>query len=87
MKHQKYLFKNGENFYFRRRIPGLSTILSPVFLSLGTKSEFFAHTWLLKLTMEFDDMLDVFLFAVDELPENLIDHANKPIKRRATRRF
>lgn len=72
MSHPKYLFKKGENFYFRRRIPGLSTILSPVFLSLGTKSEFFAHTSLSKLTMEFDDMLEAFLFAVDELPEDLI---------------
>lgn len=72
MSHPKYLFKKGENFYFRRRIPGLSTILSPVFLSLGTKSEFFAHTCLSKLTMEFDDMLEAFIFAVDELPEDLI---------------
>lgn len=72
MSHPKYLFKKAENFYFRRRIPGLSTILSPVFLSLGTKSEFFAHTCLSKLTMEFDDMLEAFLFAVDELPEDLI---------------
>lgn len=72
MGHQKYLFKKGENFYFRRRIPGLSTITSPVFLSLGTKSEFFAHTYLSKLTMEFDDMLEAFVFAVDELPEDLI---------------
>jgi len=72
MSHPKYLFKKGENFYFRRRIPGLSTIRSPVFLSLGTKSEFFAHTCLSKLTTEFDDMLEAFVFAVDELPENLI---------------
>jgi hypothetical protein len=72
MGHQKYLFKRSGNFYFRRRIPGLSTILSPVFVSLGTKNESFAFTWLLKLTMEFDDMLDAFLFAVDELPEYLI---------------
>ncbi|KIN61220.1 hypothetical protein Z945_2210 [Sulfitobacter noctilucae] len=72
MVHPKYLFKKGENFYFRRRIPGLSKILSPVFLSLVTKSEFFAHTCLSKLTTEFDDMLEAFVFALDELPKGLI---------------
>ena len=72
MGHQKHLFKKGENFYFRRRIPGLSTTFAPVLVSMGTKSENFAHTWLLKLTMEFEDMLDTFLYVPDELPENLI---------------
>ena len=72
MGHQKYLFEKDGIFYFRRRIPGFSTVISPLLLSLGTKSEAFARTWLLKLTMEFDDMLDTFLYALDELPENLI---------------
>ncbi|WP_296427598.1 hypothetical protein, partial [Yoonia sp.] len=72
MRHQKYLFEKDGIFYFRRRIPGFSTVISPLLLSLGTKSEAFARTWLLKLTMEFDDMLDTFLYALDELPENLI---------------
>ena len=72
MKNQKYLVQKGGNYYFRRRIPGFSTGTSPLFLSLGTKSEFFAHTWLVTLTMEIDDMLDSFLFVTDELPEKLI---------------
>lgn len=72
MGHQKYLFKKSGNFYFRRRVPGFSTLISPLMLSLGTKNEVFAYTCLTNLTVEFEDMLDAFLFPLDELPENLI---------------
>jgi hypothetical protein len=72
MGHQKYLFEKDGNFYFRRRIPGFSTVIPPLLLSLGTKSEVLACIWLSKLTIEFEEMLDTFLYALDELPENLI---------------
>ena len=72
MNQQKYITQQGGRFYFRRRIPGLSTVLSPIFVSLGTSDPKFAHTWSWKLTAEFDELLDSFLFVLEELPEKLM---------------
>jgi integrase len=72
MKYPRYLHKQGDRFYFRRRIPGFSTEKCPVLVSLGTKSKSFAYIWLGKLTAEFDEMLEDFILRHDELPESLI---------------
>lgn len=72
MNQQKYITQQGGRFYFRRRIPGLSTVLSPIFVSLGTSDPKFAHTWSRKLAAEFDELLDSFLFILEELPEEVM---------------
>ncbi|SDW98620.1 hypothetical protein [Roseicitreum antarcticum] len=72
MHQQKYVTQQGGRCYFRRRIPGLSTALSPIFVSLGTSDLKFAHTWSWKLTAEFDELLDSFLFMLEELPEEVM---------------
>ncbi|SNR52697.1 DUF6538 domain-containing protein, partial [Puniceibacterium sediminis] len=72
MKQQKYMTRQGGRYYFRRRIPGLSTALSAIFVSLGTSDPKFAHTWSRKLAAEFDELLDSFLFILEELPEEVM---------------
>lgn len=72
MNNQKYLVQRGGNYYFRRRIPGFYTTTKALFFSLGTKSETFAHTCSMKLAAEIEDMLDEFVYVLDEIPEELI---------------
>jgi hypothetical protein len=72
MNYPKYFYQQNGRFYFRRRIPGLSTVISPVIVSLGTKNLNIAYTWLVKLTVEFDEMLEDFALRHEELPEELV---------------
>lgn len=41
-------------------------------MSLGTSDPKFSHTWSCKLTAEFDELLDSFLFLVEELSEEAV---------------
>ncbi|WP_349291229.1 DUF6538 domain-containing protein [Loktanella sp. SALINAS62] len=45
-------------FFFRRRVPDLSTGLSPVMLSLGTTDRLSAFRLCMRLTAHMDRMLD-----------------------------
>lgn len=72
MPHQNYLYRQRNNFHFRRRIPGLSTFIRPVQVALGTTDQKTAHSWLRTLMTEFDAMLNAFTFLLDPLPEELI---------------
>ncbi|MFG6531116.1 MULTISPECIES: DUF6538 domain-containing protein [unclassified Sulfitobacter] len=67
-----YLYQQRGQYYFRRRIPKLSTSRSPVLVSLGTKDPNLALTCVGMLTMEFENVLDAFTFVLDEIPEELM---------------
>jgi integrase len=53
-----YLTKRRGIFFFRRRVPGLSTCLSPVMLSMGTTDRRSAFRLCVQLTAQMDRMLD-----------------------------
>ena len=53
-----YLTKRRGIFFFRRRVPGLSTCLSPVMLSMGTTDRRSAFRLCVQLTAIMDRMLD-----------------------------
>lgn len=53
-----YLTRRRETWFYRRRLPGLSTEKSPVMLSLGTTDRKFALRSCAKLTAHMDRMLD-----------------------------
>ncbi|WP_155846187.1 hypothetical protein [Celeribacter ethanolicus] len=72
MTQQKYLYCKRNRFYFRRRVPGLSTFLSPIFLALGTTDRNLAHTWLERLKLEFDQMFDSFVLLTPALPDKIV---------------
>jgi integrase len=78
MKHMsitadtRYLYQQGQWFYFRRRIPGFSTRIAPVSLALGTTDRKSAFIWLGRLVTEFDRMLETLSFIAPHLPEELI---------------
>jgi integrase len=78
MKHMsitadtRYLYRQGQSLYFRRRIPGFSTRIAPVVLPLGTTDRKSAFIWLGRLVTEFDRMLETLSFAAPHLPEELI---------------
>lgn len=69
MPHPKYLHAQSERLYFRRRIPGLSTTIRPILISLGTKDEIKALIWLRTVSTEFETVLNSFTFLVDPLSE------------------
>ncbi len=72
MPLSSYLYWQRGQYYFRRRIPKLSTSRSPVLVSLGTKDPNLALTCVGMLTMEFENVLDAFTFVLDEIPEDLL---------------
>ncbi|MGX0977132.1 hypothetical protein ACSSVY_002856 [Roseovarius sp. MBR-51] len=53
-----YLTRRCETWFFRRRVPGLSTEYRPVMLSLGTTDRKLALKCCAKLTAQMDRMLD-----------------------------
>ena len=72
MSHPKYLHTQSNRLYFRRRVPGLSTIFRPALTSLRTKDRNKALIWLRTLTIEFETVFDSFAFLVDPLPDDLL---------------
>lgn len=62
-----YLSERNGRFYFRRRIPGLSTSVRPVLVSLGTTDRNLGHRSCVQLTAYMDRMLDEDLHI--DLPE------------------
>ena len=72
MINRPYLHRKRNRVYFRRRIPGLSTLIAPVTLALGTTDAALGNIWIGHLSQEFDLMLDQFIFMVPPLPEHLV---------------
>lgn len=72
MNNRPYLNRKRDRLYFRRRIPGLSTLIAPVTLALGTTDAALGNIWIGHLSQEFDLMLDQFIFMVPPLPEHLV---------------
>lgn len=72
MTDQTYLYSQAGRFYFRRRIPKISTYISPVIVSLGVKNRQQALIKSLSLTNEFETVLDAFTYITREIPEALI---------------
>ncbi|WP_407706272.1 DUF6538 domain-containing protein [Sulfitobacter faviae] len=64
MPLSSYLYHQRGQYYFRRRIPELSTSRSPILVSLGTKDPNLALTCVGTLTMEFENVLDAFAFVL-----------------------
>ena len=62
-----YLSERNGRFYFRRRVPGLSTSIRPVLVSLGTTDRNLGHRSCVQLTAHMDRMLDEDLHI--DLPE------------------
>ena len=67
-----YLYVQSNRFYYRRRIPTLSTYKSPLMVSLGTKNKNQALIWSLSLTKEFETVLNSFVFIHDPIPDALV---------------
>lgn len=54
----RYLCSRKGRFYFRRRVPGLSTCLAPVMVALGTTDRALGFRLCVQLTAQMDLMLD-----------------------------
>ena len=67
-----YLYVQSDRFYYRRRIPTLSTCKSPLMVSLRTKNKNQALIWSLSLTKEFETVLNSFAFIHDPIPDALV---------------
>lgn len=72
MNKRRYMHIKRNTVYFRRRVPGLSTKIAPVALSLGTTDQVLGHKWIERLSLEFDRMFDSFVFLMPALPETTI---------------
>ena len=58
MNRTFYLTRRRETYFYRRRVPGLSTEFAPVMVSLGTTDRKTALRSCAKLTAHMDQMLD-----------------------------
>lgn len=72
MTSHRYLYRKGDRLYFRRRIPGLSTALPPLMLSLHMTDRTLGHIWIGSLVQEFDQVLASFVFIQPPLPDQLV---------------
>ncbi len=68
----RYLHRKRNHYYFRRRIPGFSTKITPISLALGTTDPALGHIWVGHLSQEFDRMFDSFLLLTPPLPDDLV---------------
>ncbi len=68
----RYLYRQSNRLYFRRRIPGLSTEIGPVVIPLGTTDLRSASILLGRLTVEFDRMISSLILLSPALSEEVV---------------
>ncbi|WP_370318191.1 DUF6538 domain-containing protein [Salipiger sp. IMCC34102] len=76
MQSVLYLTQRREIFFFRRRLPELSTELSPILVSLGTTDRRLACKLCMRLTAHMDQMLDARLHI--DLPSRTFRPSSRP---------
>ena len=68
----KYLYRQGNRFYFRKRIPGLSPKIGPVVIPLRTTDQRSASILAGRITVEFDRMISSLILLAPTLPEEVV---------------
>lgn len=68
----RHIYRQGDRFYFRRRIPGLSPKIGPVVIPLGTTDQRSASMLLGRITVEFDRMISSLILLAPSLPEEVV---------------
>lgn len=72
MPNAKYLFQKAGIYYFRRRIAGYPHKTRPLMISLGSKDHRQSVYIVQQIQVEFQSMLNSFVFIQPPLPEELV---------------
>jgi len=70
MPNTQYLFQKTGIYYFRRRIAGYPHKTRPLMVSLGSKDRWQGLYIVQQLHMEFQSMLNSFIFTQPPLPKD-----------------